>query len=566
MRLINVQLNFGSFRSILIVALAMFSTMGVAQVGPPVMHCASVGVNGDVTITWTAPPDPNGEFVSYEMWHATDQAGPFTLLTTIGVYGQVNYVSVGGGGNSGPQFYYMITNSTGVPPISVPSDTIATLFLQVFQSTPLGSANLSWNAPAISSTAAANFIVWMEHPIGTWTQIATVPNTTFDFQWVVDICEDSLTFRVSLADALGCISYSNRDGDVFQDVTAPSVPVIIAVTVDSITGLSNIIWGPSPEPDTQGYIIVWNGPGGGVVIDTVFGQFNTSYEWPLSDPVNGAEEFTIAAFDTCLSGIPPQPNISATGTVHRTMLADTDYDKCTSTVRVFWTNYIGWTAQNYQVLMQMDGGLWSVLTNVGGGSNEYFHATQPGHNYCYIIKAFEGPGLATSLSNKICTFTVYPPQPQFNYLSNVTVQGPNAILVQDTVDLTAQVSGYTLQRSMNGSAYSTVATFPGTAGPAINYVDVDVNTAYNGYLYRMQVVDSCGLSSITSNVGSNILLRVTPRLDGVNVLDWNGYIQWAGTVLGYNLYRSVDGGAMELIATLPADPWNYEDNVNSFIT
>lgn len=144
--------------SFLIVAAMAWMCSVAAPLDPPSMHCASVNVAGDVTVTWTPPADPGGDFVSYEIWHATDITGPFNLLSTVMVYGQVNYVHVGANANAGAQFYYMVTTSTGAPPeVSVPSDTLATLFLQVFQSTPLGSASLSWNSPSPSTTAASDF-------------------------------------------------------------------------------------------------------------------------------------------------------------------------------------------------------------------------------------------------------------------------------------------------------------------------------------------------------------------------------------------------------------------------
>lgn len=553
--------------SFLIVAAMARLCSVAAPLDPPSMHCASVNVAGDVTVTWTPPADPGGDFVSYEIWHATDITGPFNLLSTVMVYGQVNYVHVGANANAGAQFYYMVTTSTGAPPeVSVPSDTLATLFLQVFQSTPLGSASLSWNSPSPSTTAASDFTIWLEYPIGTWTQIATVPNTTFSYQWVVSICEDSLTFRIGSADALGCVSYSNRDGEVFNDVTPPTVPVILAVSVDSLTGLSNVIWSQPPEPDTDGYIVVWNGPGGAVILDTVYGQGNTSYEWPDSSPSNGWEEFTIAAFDTCEAGTPPSPNTSATGLPHRTILADMEYDRCSAVVRVFWTAYGGWAPQVYQVLVQQDGGAWALLGTVAGNTLQYFHNAEPSHTYCYIIKALQGSTAAESLSNRACIFTDYPAQPQFNYMRTVTVTGPASILVVDSVDVLSRASSYVLERSVDGAAFTTVATFPGTAGPVIAWTDADVGPELSGYLYRMQVRDSCGAASVTSNVGGNILLRATPDLRGVNTLEWNGYIQWSGMVGSYALYRSLDNGPYELLSVLPPDPWRFEDDVNAFVS
>jgi CHU_C Type IX secretion signal domain len=532
---------------------------------PPAPRCASANVSGDVTLTWSIPTDPGGDFLHYEIWHSTNAAGPFVLDTTIPVYGQVSYLDLGVGAGTGPQFYYMTTVSTSAAPnTSLPSDTISTIFLQVFQSAPLGNANLSWNAPAISPTAAVDFSVWLEYPVGTWTQIATVPNTTFAYQWVVDVCEDSLTFRVGLADALGCVSFSNRDGEVFNDLTPPSVPVLTVVSVNPVTGLSNITWAPSPEPDTDGYIIVWNGPGGAVIVGTVYGV--NTFEWPLSLAGDGPESFTVAAFDTCLTGNPPNANTSATGAAHTTMHATTAYDRCAGMVEVSWTPYVGWNPQNYEVTVSMDGGPYALLANVAGDVLAYFHQAEIGHSYCYIVRAVQGSGLAVSLSNATCRFTDYPPLPQDNYIRTVTVTGPTAIQIVDSVDFAAEVQSYVIERSTNGGDFEAVMGFPGTAGPVITWTDTEVIPSLNGYLYRVQVQDSCGNPALTSNLGSNVVLRASPDLAGLSRLEWNGYIEWAGLVAGYNIHRSVADGPFELIATAPPDPWSYTDDVNAFVS
>lgn len=549
----------------LLVAMHVGSASKAVVLDPPGLRCASANVSGDVTLNWSVPPDPGNDCLQYEIWSAPAAAGPFNLVTTVPC-GQTSYTHLGAGANAGPQFYYLTAVSTSPPPnTSVPSDTVSTIFLQVFQSTPLGSANLSWNAPSTASTGAVNFTIWLEYPVGTWSQIATVPSTTFSYQWVVSICEDSLTFRVGLSDPLGCVSFSNRDGEVFHDVTPPTVPVIAAVSIDSLTGLSNIIWGPSPEPDTDGYIVVWNGPSGGVIIDTVFGQGNTSYAWPDSWPFDGPESFTIAAFDTCETGTPPSPNTSATGTPHVTMHARTTYDRCAALVTLNWTAYGGWSPQSQEVFVQVDGGPWALLANLGGAALQYSHAVMPGHTYCYLIKAIQGPGQASSLSNKTCLFTTYPAVPLDNYVRTVTVTGPNSIQVVDSVDYAAEAGGYRLQRSTNGGAFTQVQSFPATAGPVIQWTDADVLTAVNGYRYRMQVLDSCGSPAVVSNTGGSIVLQAKGRLGGTSELAWNGYEEWAGLVVGYNIYRSVDQGAFALIATVPSTPWTYEDDVNPFI-
>lgn len=532
---------------------------------PPAPRCASVNVAGDVTVTWTLPSDPDGDCAQLEIWHAIDAAGPFNLLATPAC-GSTSYFHVGAGANAGPQFYFLTTVSSSPPPnTSIPSDTVATIFLQVFQSTPLGSANLTWNAAAMAPSAAASFSIWLEYPVGSWAQIATVPTTTFAYQWPVSICEDSLTFRVGLADGSGCTSFSNRDGEVFLDVTPPSIPVIIAVSVDSLSDHSTITWSQPPELDTQGYLIIYNAPGGAVIVDTIFGAGNTSYEWLDSWPFGGPEGFTIAAFDSCQTGTPPSPNISPTGPSHFSMFAQTDYERCAGSMRITWTPYVGWQPQSHQVLLRVDGGPWAVVANLSGSATQHMVEVEPGRTYCALVKAIHPNGLAASLSNKACRFTVYPAVPQANYLRTVTVTGPDRILVVDSVDYAAEAGGYRLERSTNGGAFTTVRSFPATAGPLIQWTDGDVQPATNAYQYRMQVLDSCRRPAFTSNIGANIVLQASANLDGVNTLRWNGYVEWAGIVAGYRILRSVADGPFEAIAIVPPTPWEYVDDVNAFV-
>ena len=532
---------------------------------PPVMHCADVDASGNVTLSWTPVTDPGGEFQEYDIYHASLVAGPFVPLTTIFALGQSSFVHIGAGADGGPQFYYMTTSNNLVPSeVSIPSDTLATLYLQVFQSTPLGSANLSWNAPSTSPTADNEFTVWLEYPIGTWSQLGTVPDTIFSYQHVVDVCEDSLTFRIGLSDATGCTSFSNLEGDVFADATPPSMPILTAVTVDTLTGLTSVIWAPSPEPDTDGYIVLWVTPTGGVIIDTLYGQNNTTYTWLNSNSDIGSESFTVAAFDTCEVGIPPSPNTSATRPPHGTVHVEAQYDLCGAQVGLNWSEYIGWDAVSYQILAQVDGGGWNILSTVPATQTDLVHAVSPGHSYCYVVKAIKGTGSVSSLSNKACILTYYPSAPSFNYLQTVTVSGERQITISDNVDMSATVSQYGFERSKDGGPYLSIATLPGSSGPTITVTDNDVEPSTSGYRYRVVVQDSCGVPALTSNIGGSILLRATPDLNGTNKLDWNGYEDWAGSVGSYTIYRSIEDGPFEVLAVVPSLPWNYADPVQDF--
>lgn len=539
--------------------------VGSAAVGPPVLHCASVGSNGDVTLTWTVPPDPLGEFSSYQIWTSTAAVGPYSLLLNVPVYAQASQLHAGANADTGPRFYYMTTTTGGsVPEISAPSDTVATLFLQVFQSAPLGNADLSWNSLSPAPSANDTFIVWLEYPQGIWTELTEVGNTTFAYQHVVSVCADSLHFRIELDDASGCSSFSNRNGDLFNDVTPPTSPVITVVTVDTITGLATIQWTPSPQGDTDGYIIVFQAPGGAVVIDTVYGQNTTSYEWSESDAAIRIEGFTVAAFDTCLTGTPPSPNTSATRPIHSSILLNHTYDACALQVSLNWNRYVGWSALGYRILVQVDQGLWQLLATLDSTAVSYVHTVLPFHEYCYTIEAFRSGTTVTSFSNRTCVTTDYPDLPAFNYLRSVSVTDSKEITIIDSVDASASVQGYRLERSANGAPFEAVQTVGIPGGSVIQFVDTDVAPSTTGYQYRVAVIDACGNGSVVSNIGESILLQAVADLSGFNNLRWNGYVQWAGNVQAYGIFRQMEGSGLDLVHIAPPAPWEYADNVNPF--
>ena len=103
-------------KSALFAAFILCSGAAIGALDPPVLRCASVDVNGDVTLDWTPPADPGGEFGSYRIFAANAAAGPFNLLSTIGAYAQTTTLHVGADAGTGPRFYYMVSITAGPSP------------------------------------------------------------------------------------------------------------------------------------------------------------------------------------------------------------------------------------------------------------------------------------------------------------------------------------------------------------------------------------------------------------------------------------------------------------------
>lgn len=552
----------------MIVCLLCAAHAGAVALDPPSLRCASVNLAGDVTLNWVAPPDPGGEFAEYLIWTSSTASGPYSLVTSLLTYGSITYMDLGAGANSGPQYYYLQTVNNALPPdTSIASDTLSTIYLTVGQSTPLGSAVLDWNALHVPPTATAGpqFIVQMEYPIGTWTTVDLVGLDTTYLLHEISICDDTLTFRIAATDALGCVSYSNRIGDWFADVTPPCQPMITTVSVDTASGQAVITWGPCPQADTDGYIILENTGTGNFILDTVWGQFTTTYQWLASNADFGPESFTVAAFDTCWSGTPPSPNTSATLPPHTTIHCTTIHHKCDGEITIDWTPYGGWAVQSYQVYARLNGGSVFLLATEPAGSTSHLLTTVvPFATYAFTVKAIGATPAQTSLSNTAVRFTDYPPVPLYNYLRTATVVGDNEILVIDSVDMSAEVSRYRLQRSANGAPFADVAVIAGGGGPVISWTDTDVEADLRSYRYQVVVDDSCGNEVVTSNEGGTIFLRTEADLSGFNTLVWNGYEDWAGTVSGYAIHRAIGTDPEMLIGVNPPDQWSYVDDVNNY--
>ena len=540
---------------------------GWAALAPTDPLCASVAPSGEVTITWAPPADPLGEFDHYEIHRATNSGGPFTPIAILPALATSTYLDVTANGNAGPVFYFITTVTNGAPPTtSLPGDTISTIYLQVFQSAPLGSADLSWNHIAVSPSAADSFSIWMEYPAGNWQQLAMVSGTTFSYQHEVSVCEEQLNFRIQ-REGPGCTSVSDQAGDVFRDVTPPSIPIMSTVSVDTSStgnGRTTVTWSPSPQADTDGYIIVFNAPGGAVIVDTVWGASNTAYEWVDSTPDLGPESFAVAAFDTCMTGVPPSPNTSATQPFHTTIHLQYVYDPCAGRIDLSWTPYVGWTVQEYAVYMRVGTDPWSLVAVLGGSSTTASVNVDPFQTYHLAVVASQGPGLFQSTSNAITVQADHPGMPAFNYLRTVTVTGDQEITVVDSVDVQAVVNGYRLERSVDGGPFEEVTVLGPIGTNTFTYVDTDVEPGFSTYRYRVVVLDDCGHASYTSNLGGSILLKVTPDLYGFNTLTWNGYEDWEGIVAGYRITRQVDDMPEAVLTTTPDQPWTFTDDVGAY--
>jgi len=539
-----------------------YATVTVNVVNPgviqaPDINCIQSDINGDVTITWDAVNDPLGTFNEYQIY--TEQGG---LVGTVPAIGTTTFTDPA----VGQQNNYFLAVASGCNGNTIRfGDTISNIYLDL-NNPSNGTAVLQWNDPISPALPGMNgyYHIYREYPAGIWTLHDSVPYGTNFFIDTIDICDTWLNYQIVLPNS-PCDFTSNIAGDQFQDMMTPVIPVIESITIDTLTGDVIITWDENAQPDTYGYVIYVQDENGIVVeLDTVWGISNTTY---IHDTITstGPLTYSVAAFDSCWTpAVPPTYQTSAKAPPHTTMFITPSINICAREANLSWTPYVGWNnLDHYEIY---------ALTNTGGWQNlgsttetSYIATVQDGQNYCFLVKAVSMTGIE-SFSNRSCIFVATPGQPQFNYLQVATVNGEEVDLTLH-IDLSANISDVIFQRMNTQGVYEDLATLPASSG-TISFTDDSVDVNSLSYTYRVQVLDSCNQRGSISNEAQTILLQVNQdNVAKLNYLFWNPYREFNGAIIGYNVYRGIDGVfSGSPLATLSSNEWSFEDDVNDIIS
>lgn len=529
------------------------------QVASPQLKCLAVDASGDVTVTWNPPSDPSGAFVEYRIY--ADNGGGFVQVGTEPILGVSSFNHPGINANTASVEYIVTSISASE---SVAQDTLSSIFLSV-NNPGDGTALLIWNPMSSPSLVSASnwYLVYQEYPTGVWTLIDSTQYGAETYRDTITICNSIINYRIELLDNTGCNSISNIEGDVFQDLIPPDSPVIDWVTVDTAAGNAVINWTESTSVDASGYIILEFISGGWVIIDTVYGYTNTSYTNLNAFVDFQSENYGVAAFDSC-------SNTSPMGVPQNSIYASTSLDVCAKEVTITWNAYRNWNSGvlRYEVYAS-SGGTYSLISSLGSSVTSYIHTEVLANKlYCYIIRAVNVGEVSSSISNRICRFIEQPPLPQFAYLQTATVVSEDEIELRFHPDVSAIVNSYTLERTDDLSNPFDVVSVSAGGGDPIVFSDYDVSTDNQSYYYQVVLEDSCGRSSLVSNLGRSILLTVTEnKTTLVNLLQWTKYENWDGSILEYRIYRSLDGVyEANPIALVSSSQSFYQDNIESLIT
>ncbi len=558
--------------------LAVFASQWLTgALPPPEVRCISVLANGNVTVTWIPPADPNNEFVQYEVYSSTAAGGPYIVDVVTGL-ATTSFTKVTNA-NLNSQFYYVVTiyNDGSGPQPSAPSDTLQTI-LPVFSAVTDSTADITWNPIHVPdlATSLGQYRIFRQIGTNAVTQLGTTSYGNESYSDNFKVCQDTIRYRIEIDDASGCISASSVLKDLFEDNTPPAIPFFDSVSVDNVTKKPVMGWKPSTSPDVDGYIIVFfdSMSGQDILIDTVWGASSTFYMDNAPDPYQAYQQYKISAFDNCYKGTPPEANTSPGSPYQRTIYLEAVNDPCNEAINLYWTPYIGWPdLARYDIMLSVNGSPYFRLQGVGANDSTFVHTNVGGNkNYCYKVVAVTQGDTKTSTSNIACSVSAQGVSPKVHYLKQVTVKDNTHISTSCYTDKTLPVSAYTLERSLTDdtNSFFEVNRIPYVGDTIISIDDYSAKFNATHYYYRIGIIDTCGQPVFHSKPVNSIYLQGELNEVSLDVtLSWTPYTGWdqiGSGVQKYEIYRVFDGTRdTTLIGTANGNTTTYSDNLTSVI-
>jgi len=364
--------------------------------------------------------------------------------------------------------------------------------------------------------------------------------------------------------------YTNCPGaTVLQSDTVnnknPNTPQIVSVTVTP-GGQVIFTWLPSTSPQTTRYVVYNAYPNAGPQqLATVSGRLTTTYTDTIDNPDIGSLGYTVAAVDSCgeISSYNTSPQY--------TIFMQAAVTECQRKIAVNWTKYINWPqgVQQYQVWVSRNDSAYQVAGTTDSSTLGYTYTQfNDGDSLCFIVRAVSAADTTiVSNSNQVCmkAFIVQPPA--FIYITNITVDAFNHVLITWNVDTMGQLLDYDMFQSTDGVTYNPLSIFsvPTPLIPFQTYDDSSGSPQNNPYYYKIVTSDSCQ-NLYTSPPGESISLQGQLYDYFVISLNWNEFQLFGATVLYYNIYRDYGGGAgYQLIKTVPDQTVTDLDSVQQFL-
>lgn len=429
-----------------------------------------------------------------------------------------------------------------------------------------GNITLYWTNPPNNPCGAFvqyNVYASCNTAAGPYTLAGSVSNqnaTSFIYAGALSSCA---TWYFYMEADYNCSGAIVQQSDTVNNLN-PATPAIINVDVTP-TGDVNFNWQPSSSPQTQGYVIYYYlSNGNAIVLDTVFGRFNTTYTDVIGDPTTASLVYTVAAFDSCwkYSAFNTSP--------HNTIFAVGSVATCDNDVSLAWNKYINWSpgVKEYQIWVSANLGAFTQVGSVDSNTLLYnYSGFNDGDSLCIFIRAVSAAdSTIVSSSNVFCLRATVVQTPDYIFITNATVDLQNQISVTWIIDTAAELTFYRIDRSANNVTFNPALQYNVPTPLNIFEMVVDSDDVFpqtNAYWYTVTTFDSCN-HEFTSTKVKTINLQGELYDYYVAHLTWNNFELDSATVIRYNLYRNY-GSGYQLIQTFLPGVNEYSDSLQQFL-
>lgn len=511
------------------------------SVGPPSPRCADVEGDSTVKLVWRAPQDTSerdfyylyrrwGDTGTFEQYDRTFTRGPSITYHDYFAYGH----------DSGFYQYFLYSaNKCGDP--GTASDTIASMFLRSFTKAG-GLADLRWNKHRLRGTVNYRVERWTA---GAWAIIGNTTDTTFE----VGACNDSLRFRVSVLDTIGnCTSRSNMIWVPLLDTIGPQPPVILQASVISHSRI-DVTFRKSVTGDAIRYRIFRDDGSGYAQVDSINSTADTITR-SYANNINTANYcFKITAIDSC-------GNEGTFSIEHCPVNLAGNAGNLAALLT--WPTYKGYKVDSIRV-QRLIGGQWTSVATLPGTRTGYNDSSNLGCNqpYYYRIISIDSTGTRRSLSDSVQVIPYDSIAPPAAALFNVSVISSGTVRITWPKSTAADVKDYILQRSTDGTNFSTIDT----VRDAFQYDDRNLSTLATSYFYRLIAMDSCSQNKGQPGPAHRTIVpqSATAGCSKTVTLRWNRYNGFAQGVDKYEIYKALGTSAETLIGTVSGSDTIFAD-------
>ena len=347
---------------------------------------------------------------------------------------------------------------------------------------------------------------------------------------------------------------------------------MISVSIRPFSDTVVITWKPSGTAGIDGYVLheYKNSGSSGWVYIPIRWISN-----PLADSAifrypkvrQQAVRFNVAAY----KNYPPPIGLlvsdpSDLAKFHKTIFTKLTNDSCNSRMLITWSNYYGWGNKlgHYRIFQKKDNGVPSpIVDNILPADTTYAITVEPNKNYCFYVCAVNQTD-TTSFSNDSCLFTKMAIPPNF-INADFASFNPNSktpVNVRFSLDINSQLNKYQLYTSDNADNGFTTVGSPIIANKD-SIVIVDTQISNSPKYYKLEVLNNCGNTSVTSNIATAMVLRGSVQSSQVNLI-WNEYKGWGNGVQDYTVYKVI-GNESAQPAGPPMAATDFTDDITQLL-